>query len=198
MREGLDAGLNAAKEKKYVKADETLEGSDEHYNMFESMISGRDMHNKETPPTGQFKKMFPAQLIKDASMANKVNELMKVSAPDTTFYIICGTGHMQYGFGVPERIWAANEALKNSTSMIVAYESDDVSFEEDKETLENTFGTELSPADYCFLFPQHQEEEEGEDVKGETAAAYDKVGDTAHREGNLKKAEQVMKSLNYS
>jgi len=35
-------------------------------------------------------------------------------------------------------------------------------------------------------------------VKGETAAAYDKVGETAHREGNLKKAWKVMKSINYS
>ena len=45
------------------------------------------------------------------------------------------------------------------------------------------------------MFASHKEEE---DVKGDTAAAYDKVGDTAHREGNLKKAEKVMKSINYS
>ena len=56
--------------------------------------------------------MFPAQLIKDASMAYKVNELLKSGAVDTTYYVICGTGHMQYGFGVPERIWAENSSLK--------------------------------------------------------------------------------------
>ena len=195
MREGLEAGLTAAKEKAYVRVDEALEGSDEHYNMFESMISGRDMHNKETPATDQFRKMFPAQLIKDASMANKVNELLKIGALDTTYYVICGTGHMQYGYGVPERIWAANETLKQSTSMVVAYEADGVKFDVDTEHLEVNFGTELSPADFCFLFADTKEEE---DVKGETAAAYDKVGDTAHREGNLRKAEKVMKSINYS
>ena len=129
--------------------------------------------------------MLPAQIIKDASMANKVTELIKTGQPDTTYYVICGMGHMQYGYGVPERIWAANEALKQSTSMVVAYELDGVKFDVDKEHLEAQFGTEVSPADYCFLFESAQEEE---DVKGETAAAYDKVGDTAHREGNLKKA----------
>ena len=112
MRESLEAGLTAAKEKSYVKADEMLQGSNEHYNMFESMITGRDMHNKLTTPGDQFMKMFPAQIIKDASMAYKVNELLKVGEEDTTYYVICGNGHMQYGYGVPERIWAENAQLK--------------------------------------------------------------------------------------
>ena len=51
MRESKEAGLAAAKEKGYVKPDEDLEGTADHYNMFESMISGRDMHNKSTPAT---------------------------------------------------------------------------------------------------------------------------------------------------
>ena len=50
MRESKEAGLTAAKEKGYVKPDEDLEGTDDHYNMFESMISGRDMHNKDNKP----------------------------------------------------------------------------------------------------------------------------------------------------
>ena len=61
MRESKEAGLAAAKAKGYVKPDEDLEGTDDHYNMFESMISGRDMHNKDTKPGDQFRKMFPAQ-----------------------------------------------------------------------------------------------------------------------------------------
>ena len=112
MRESKEAGLAAAKEKGYVKPDEDLEGTDDHYNMFESMISGRDMHNKDTKPGDQFRKMFPAQIIKDASMAFKVNELLKTCSDDTTFYVICGNGHMQYGNGVPERIWSASPDLK--------------------------------------------------------------------------------------
>ena len=131
MRESKEAGLAAAKEKAYVHADENLDGSDEHYSMFESMITGRDMHDKEQPPTNQFRKMFPAQLIKDASMANKVNELLKVGTLDTTYYVICGVGHMQYGYGVPERIWATCNDLKQSTSMIVSYEINQIKFDEE-------------------------------------------------------------------
>jgi uncharacterized iron-regulated protein len=53
--------------------------------------------------------MFPAQIIKDASMANKVNQLLKSADPLENFLVICGTGHMMYGFGVPERILNNND-----------------------------------------------------------------------------------------
>lgn len=195
MRESKEAGLAAAKAKGYVKTDEDLEGTADHYNMFESMISGRDMHNKDTPPGDQFRRMFPAQIIKDASMAFKVNELLKTSSQDTTFYVICGNGHMQYGNGVPERIWSENPDLKAQTRMVIAYEKDGVRLSDDPACLEVMFGTDVAPADFCFLFENTKEQE---DVKGDTADAYNKVGDTAHRSGNLKKAELVMKSIDYS
>ena len=79
--------------------------------------------------------------------------------------------------------------------MIIAYEKDGVRMSEDPACLEIRFGTEVAPADFCFVFENIQEEE---DVKGDTANAYNKVGDTAHRSGNLKKAELVMKSIDYS
>jgi hypothetical protein len=50
MREGVEAGLTAAKEKDFVAPNETLDGTEEHYNFFDSLISGRDMNNKDTPP----------------------------------------------------------------------------------------------------------------------------------------------------
>jgi len=50
MREGLETGLAQAREKDYVAPNETLIGSEEHYNFFDSLISGRDMNNKQTPP----------------------------------------------------------------------------------------------------------------------------------------------------
>jgi hypothetical protein len=76
MREGREVGLAHAIEKDYVSKDEDIIGSDEHYNFFESLITGRDMHNKATPPGDNFKKMFPAQVIKDASMAHCVHKIM--------------------------------------------------------------------------------------------------------------------------
>lgn len=60
MREGLEKTLPIAIEKGFVGSDETCEGSEDHYNYFESMISGRDMHDASCPPTDNFRKMFPA------------------------------------------------------------------------------------------------------------------------------------------
>ena len=93
-------------------------------------------------------------------MSNKLNELLKTGAPDTTYYVVCGSGHMQYGHGVPERIWAENEALKQSTCMVVAYEADDIEFDVDTEHLERVFGKEISPGDFVFNFAEWEEEVE--------------------------------------
>ena len=79
--------------------------------------------------------------------------------------------------------------------MIIAYEKDGVRFSDDPACLDVMFGTELAPADFCFTFESVQVEE---DVKGDTANAYNKVGETARRTGDLKKAELVMKSIDYS
>lgn len=58
--------------------------------------------------------MFPAQVIKDASMANKVSQLIEADPEAKDLYLlVCGVGHMGYGFGVPERIWKNYEELKD-------------------------------------------------------------------------------------
>lgn len=56
-------------------------------------------------------------------------------------------------------------------------------------------------ADYLYLYEEEYEEEseeDGEAVKNETANAYNKVGETAHLKGNVKKAEAVMSYLGYT
>ena len=76
------------------------------------------------------------------------------------------------------------------------------------------FGPTKTPADLCYVFEEweydeevdeEEKKEEGEEpihgndeAKKQTAEAYDKVGETAHHEGNLKKAHKVMASLDYS
>ena len=51
MREGEDSAIAAAKAKGFLHADvTTFTGTENHYNMFESMISGRNMHNKGLKP----------------------------------------------------------------------------------------------------------------------------------------------------
>jgi hypothetical protein len=52
--------------------------------------------------------MLPAQVLKDASMAHRVNELIAdadSSASEDRVLVLCGNGHMGFGHGVPERIF---------------------------------------------------------------------------------------------
>lgn len=54
-------------------------------------------------------------------------------------------------------------------------------------------------ADYLYLFKEDPEVElTDEQVKQETAVAYNKVGNTAHIKGNLKKAKAVMNYIGYT
>lgn len=75
-----------------------------------------------------------------------------------------------------------------------------------KEALTAVYGEAgMNPADYLYLYRDSvDEEDEGsldqaaQLAKQETAQAYNKVGETAGREGDLKKAEAVMTYLGYT
>ena len=83
-------------------------------------MTGRDMNDKSTPPADSFRNMFPATVIRDASMAHKVSTLAnKVQNENDSFLILCGLSHMAYGIGVPERIWNRNPELKAQTCTMV-------------------------------------------------------------------------------
>jgi len=45
------------------------EGSDEHYNWFESLISGRSLATNYAGVGDSLRRIFPAQIIKDCTMA---------------------------------------------------------------------------------------------------------------------------------
>jgi len=154
MKNGIQVALDAAKNNGYVSPDECLQGTDEHYNFFEGMLTGRDIHDgynscktsedcgkdgednvmDKVLPSDRFRsKMFPAQILKDASMAFTVRNLLlglnnnincnntnavgcemgtesgTLVGRDTTtsqdkVLVIVGVGHMLYSHGVPERI----------------------------------------------------------------------------------------------
>lgn len=68
----------------------SLEGSEFHYNVFESLLSGRSLYRgqfeeikldqnvvDDNAPSDQFRKIFRAQVLKDEAMAYKINSLIK-------------------------------------------------------------------------------------------------------------------------
>ena len=73
------------------------------------MISGRDLQDPNVgPPKEVYRKLFSAKVIRDASMANKINNLIFKSKSEDNYLVICGNEHMAYNFGVPELIWRKN------------------------------------------------------------------------------------------
>jgi len=182
------------------------------------------------PPDDRFRRIFPVQVIKDTAMAhNIVREFRNRNTDDMfKFLIICGSGHCDYRFGVPERVDAAKIIPKEETCLIssrnihhydIAWDnsgetqsspSSDVCSFEKVEAFENPF-----PADIIYFYEDNVGEIEFDiqqsvdahsalghssdtQIKAEFADAYNEVGATAHLEGDSVLASSVMKFLDYT
>ena len=215
MRESVDAALTKAKASGYISAEEQCEGSEAHYSFFESLLSGRAYHDTTRAPTDQFRKMFPAQVIKDAAMAHKVSELLHASGADDKVLVVCGIGHSGYGHGVPERILARHPHLHPSIYRIWSLPMDCATDLEDAPSVEmalrDAFGPvgATDPADLCLAFQEVQvpleavgvaEEVDVKDadaVKRATAAAYNQVGASAYLRGDMVRARAMLERMGY-
>ena len=136
------------------------------------------MGDKGTKPAEQYRQMFPAQVIRDASMANLINRLMeRKENKDDNYLIICGMGHMAYGHGVPERIWKPDIHRMNDSYLIVARDNDSSFKNQEQPTMTEIFGTsqegcgQLPPADLLIVTS----------VPGGTAAEEGKTSNAANQ-----------------
>jgi len=217
MKEGKQTAIHEAQKVGYISLDETLEGTHEHYNYFESLLTGRNMfgeNSKEFLNEKFWSKMFPAQILKDASMAYCVRNLetLNLTGKDKLL-LVCGTGHMLYSHGVPERILSSSTLYKDKDDMLriaclplpegQRLSSNKQEFDT-KKILKDAFGgPDFDAADFCFIYEEEDEKdvvlENSEKVREETRQAYEKVGATAHLEGgDLIKAKNVLSSLYYN
>ena len=200
----LDENLAA-----YVK-EHYVEGSETHYNLFESLISGRRLNKhfnddgEIKEPSERYRKIFPAQVFKDSVMAGVIAKHLKLSeSKDDKFLVIAGSGHLEYGFGIPERL---DDVLnRKDTCSITARQLQETSETPDETQLRDAliveqFGPNNQiPSDLVFLYQDDSvHNSDDEDIKTEIAEAYDKIADTASRKGNLVLAGLVMKSLGYT
>lgn len=197
MKESESAALKAASQ--WLQPNTTrLEGSEFHYNLFESMLSGRNIHDG-TPPVDQFQGIFKAQLLKDITMAYKINSLIRESNEEERFLVIAGNGHLSYYQGVPERVLAENPHLIDECCLVTSHEWDGglIGGSSPEHLLDELEAGPpgANPADYLYVF---QEGEDPDAVKAETQQAYDKVGETAHLDGNLERARAIMTYLGYT
>ena len=78
VKEGEEVAYGSAKENNYLEDVDIIPGSEEHFNFFDSLISGRDVNSDE--PVGEnFRRIFPAQIIKDCVMASVVRRCIQSS-----------------------------------------------------------------------------------------------------------------------
>ena len=159
-------------------------------------------------------------------MAHAVSGLVQSSSPDDRFLLLLGVGHMAYGHGVPERLFARQPQLaaqsysiycRGAAHGLLLHELEHAAPEGLVAEMTRLFGENdaLPAADVCFGFELDESGENMEpaaatareppgdgvaaaQVKAETARAYDSVGETAHLQGNAQKAEAVMRRLRYT
>ena len=61
VKEGEDVAYSSAIENNYLEDVDRIPGTEEHYNFFESLISGRDV-NSDQEIGENFRRIFPAQV----------------------------------------------------------------------------------------------------------------------------------------
>jgi hypothetical protein len=72
MTKDLKQALIEAKARGYVGQEDNCVVDEDHYSMFESTLTHRALHSS-VPPTDVFRKIFLAKLLRDASLAHKLN-----------------------------------------------------------------------------------------------------------------------------
>ena len=122
MKEGEAAALTAGKSQSWLPVHLTsLEGSNFHYNYFESLLTGRNLHLPQGP-SDRFQGIFQAQLLKDVAMAHGVQAILEHAPADDQIVVIAGNGHVAYYQGVPERVLAAARPhLVDATCLITCH-----------------------------------------------------------------------------
>jgi uncharacterized iron-regulated protein len=102
---------------------------------------------------------YEAQDVWDSTMAHYVVEYLKsVEGRDNTMVVLAGSGHMAYGYGIPERV---SKALDLPYRIVVSTGSGDLEFQKEWEkyiekvelTHEDFHFIKRPIADYIFLVP---------------------------------------------
>ena len=233
MKEGSDATRQAIPSSQWLPtvdndednnhdSDWIYEGTEFHYNVFESFFTGRSLFSSKTmssssaSPTDQFRGIFRAQLLKDVAMANRINTIIGdsdddgfISRKNDKLLVIAGNGHVKYYCGVPERVLNKYPQLASETCLVISESVPSDSKLDDDESiineLSNRYGdptdtSRQNPADHVYFY--NLPEEDNADVltaaKAETKKAYDKVGESARLPGNIAKAAWIMYNMGYT
>ena len=134
-------------------------------------------------------------MFKDCVMASTVRRGLEGAGPLDTALVIAGSGHLDYGLGVPERL--AGVLGEEGGATIVTCRDEEQAGEGIVEV--PSFPLPF-PGHLVMVYREGEEvgEEEGECVKEEVVRAYNKVASTAGVQGDVALARRVMGRLGYT
>ena len=98
IKEGKNSTLERIEQLGGPTSEFYIDGSEEHYNYFQGLISG-DMDKV----VDNYRRIFPAQVLRDSVFARTVMDLTNTHK-ESRILGICGSGHLDFKFGIPERI----------------------------------------------------------------------------------------------
>ena len=204
IKEGTEQVQEEAKEWLPLDLVSKLKGSDLHYNAFEGLITHRPVTGT-SGPEDRLRGIFQAQLLKDVACAHKINQLVEKKGNEADkFLVIAGNGHFMYYCGIPERVLEQHPELAEKTCLILSQsvEAEDLKQEESiRQMLMDSYPEGTNPSDYLYLYVDDKYDNEEADerrAKEETKKAYDKVGQSAHLEGNAQRAYHIMINMGYT
>lgn len=139
-------------------------------------MTGRSLHGDGAAPqqpSNLVRRLFPAQVLKSAAMAHRLATLAD-ECPDDALLVLCGSSHMLFGHGVPERLFEAVPRLQAECCRVVAHQeepSDEAPSDEAPSTaadpaahLKAAFGTGTDAADLAFIYAEWENDDEAADA----------------------------------
>jgi uncharacterized iron-regulated protein len=101
-KEGLDVALARAEALYGMPRAAYVPGTEAHYAQMHRLLRGPD-----APVTDGLRGLFAAQVLKDSAMAWRIRTVATgTHAGPAPVHVlaVCGSGHVDYGYGVPERL----------------------------------------------------------------------------------------------
>lgn len=160
---GMDSVVQELQEKtKWLPTNDIaklLQSSNLHYNIFESLITGRTLYDQTTVPSDQFQRIFPAQVLKDIAMAHCIANIARnerIENQESQILVLVGNGHLLHYCGVPELLLGFHPELARETCVIASQPSHNPNDLADETNLfkflNQIYPEGSNPADYVYFY----------------------------------------------
>ena len=104
FKESVDVAVDRAPALYGLPRDFYRPGTDTHFAYFRQLLADA-ASDSTVAPSPRVRSYFNAQVLKDSAMAWRIRETLRTApTPECRVLAICGTGHVDYRHGVPERV----------------------------------------------------------------------------------------------